>query len=396
MRRAGRGVLRLADQCLRADPSGKLVLDDCGDPQVWTLTPARALTTGALCVRFDGDLTLGGCDGATPVWLDDEGHLWLGIVPDAPEADRRLLCVVARGDEAHAVPCGIGEAPSWELAMPAVSTPRAQLGMVRAGRGVRLGDLTHDGRADLCELRGADLMCAPGVGDGTFAAPVWIASLPVDPDSLTLADVDGDGDTDACGRDAAGLVCAIAASGFSPVRWSSAFGDGEATAETSASLAAVGSQICGLVSYGVTCTSTADVRSSWPTPDAALWPADLDGDGRPDWCAATPDGPACAVDAEREVTAAGDRWAFAPASSALGVATTALADIDGDGRADLCTLDDQRVSCTRSQGRGFGPAMTLAVLPIRPSSLWLGDLDGDGRADACASDDTTIVCALSP
>jgi hypothetical protein len=134
-----------------------------------------------------------------------------------------------------------------------------------------------------------------------------------------------------------------------------------------------------------------------------VWPADLDGDGNADWCAATEDGPACAVDAQRDLTTDGQPWGYsqggmvdvAPANSA----TVAFADIDGDGRADLCTPREDRIVCARSQGRGFGPRVTtLAILPNQSvaSALWLGDLDGDGHADPCVDTGDAIVCAVAP
>jgi hypothetical protein len=80
----------------------------------------------------------------------------------------------------------------------------------------------------------------------------------------------------------------------------------------------------------------------------------------------------------------------APVDANLG----ALADIDGDGRADLCSVRDRKVLCARSLFHGFGPAVVIAALPAGPSpaALWLGDLDGDGIADACVDDTTQIRC----
>jgi hypothetical protein len=74
----------------------------------------------------------------------------------------------------------------------------------------------------------------------------------------------------------------------------------------------------------------------------------------------------------------------------------ALADTDGDGRADLCMVRDRRITCMRSLLHGFGPSVTLGVLPAGPSptALWLGDLDGDRIADACVDDTTQIRCIL--
>ena len=88
-----------------------------------------------------------------------------------------------------------------------------------------------------------------------------------------------------------------------------------------------------------------------------------------------------------------------PSHTPATTATVALADVDGDLRADLCTTRQDRVVCARSQGRAFGPlATTLAILPNQSvaSALWLGDLDGDGRADACVDADASIICAVEP
>src|SRR5262249_36246631 len=138
------------------------------------------------------------------------------------------------------------------------------------------------------EIRPAGLVCAPGHGDGTFGAPATLApSLAgVDADSLMLGDVDGDGATDACGRDATGILCATAASHFVAQRWTAAFANPETA--SSPSLAAVDADICGLVSSGFVCAAPGQpvsVRSAWPAAGSTLWPADLDSDQRADWCA---------------------------------------------------------------------------------------------------------------
>jgi len=280
---------------------------------------------------------------------------------------------------------------------------------------VRLGDINGDRLADLCAIVNEQLMCAQGDGIGRFRPALRIddASSPfaIDPRSLVIGDVDGDLRPDACGRDTGGLVCATAASGFHAVRWNGAFDDPSARKTTSASLAAIDSdndgiaELCGTSSEGLLCVSaagTAVLRTAWPDESAVVWSADLDGDHQADWCAATDTGPACAVWADYALTTDGAPWGYAHSGivdvAPATYATVGLADIDGDARADLCSLRDDRIVCSRSQGRGFGPRTTLAILPNQTtaSALWLGDLDGDGRADPCVDAGTGIICARQP
>jgi LmbE family N-acetylglucosaminyl deacetylase len=420
-RRAAAGRLRTSNQCLTTD----LTLGDCTDAPAWRLDSGGELRSDdgrCLFVQPTGDLSLADCLGGVErrVFLDDEGHIWSGL-PPPPEPDMdyaHLWCLTpATTGAARMQLCGLDRDATWDLVPRTVATPRSELAFVATGREVRLGDLTGDRRADLCTIENG-LVCAAGNGTGAFTAAQRIdsllAPLAIDPRSLTLGDVDGDELLDACGRDAEGILCATAASSFSAARWSPSFNDDVARGGTSASLTALDANadgvadICGLDLTGVICaphglTLQPIVRSAWPQPTSVLWPADLDGDRQADWCSATDDGPMCAVEAERELTTDGAPWGYAfkgiidvvPATNA----TVAVADIDGDGRADLCTTREDRVVCARSQGRAFGPhTTTLAILPNQSvaSALWLGDLDGDGRADACADTGTSIVCAVEP
>jgi hypothetical protein len=81
----------------------------------------------------------------------------------------------------------------------------------------------------------------------------------------------------------------------------------------------------------------------------------------------------------------------APASTATG----ALADIDGDSRADLCSI---RIgaSSVRAARTGFRRCpRSRRCRWAQPTALWLGDLDGNGTADACVDDAGTIRCVRS-
>ena len=75
----------------------------------------------------------------------------------------------------------------------------------------------------------------------------------------------------------------------------------------------------------------------------------------------------------------------------------------GDGLADLCARDDEGLSCWPSTGAGFGdPFAGPAYADLRgwgdPSNyrtIRLADLDGDGRADVCARANAGLGCWLS-
>jgi hypothetical protein len=166
--------------------------------------------------------------------------------------------------------------------------------------------------------------------------------------------------------------------------------------------------VCGLAADGIACATRGAplaLRSPWPAPDAPVWVADLDGDHRADWCAATSSGPGCGRAADRAASTDGASWGFsfggvvedsAAAGPTPDTSTAAIADVDGDGRADLCGIDGAAVTCALSEGFAFDPQFPLLALPAPPSALWLGDLDGDGRADACVDLGTTIACGISP
>ena len=416
--RSAAGRLRSGTDCLDEN----LVLVSCTNAPSWRFDEHGQLQNAdkrCLVVADSGAIELADCLGGSErrFFLDDEGHLWSSVPPPHQLAldYAHLSCLAPTATGVALQICGADRAPTWQFVPRTVETSRASIGFFATGREVRLGDLTGDGRADLCAIDNG-LYCAPGDGRGGFAAAIRLdvgVPLDIDPKSLTLGDVDGDDALDACGRNTGGVLCATAASQLNAMAWSSAFADPLARTGTSASLAAIDANadgiadICGVDRTGVVCAPRGGdqtlMRSTWPASAAVVWPADLDGDRQADWCAATDAGPACAVEAQRELTTDGAPWGFASAGivdvAPENTATVALADIDGDGRADLCAPREDRILCARSQGRAFGPrTLTLAILPNQStaSALWLGDLDGDGRADACADTGTTITCAVEP
>ncbi len=392
-RRAAAGVLRGAAGCLQLDGT----IGDCAGAPAWRLDAYGELRAGDACLVASGGT--GPCTGGPDHrwFVDDEGHVWSGLPPDPAGVAGydHLACL-------GAAICGADGAPTWDFVPATRATDRAALALTSTGRALRIADLTGDGKGDLCAVEGGALMCAPGDGAGGFGGAMRIdqpgAPLAIDPRSLALGDIDGDGLADACGLalDGSGLWCATALHAFAAEPWSHI----DAVAGTAASLAVAGEQLCGLSAQGVDCASRAQTTqlSSWPEYDAPVWFGDLDGDGAIDWCSSTGSAAACGVAAELARTSDGVPWSWSLAGAgdpAPGDDTGGLADVDGDGRADLCSVSSTGVACARSQGRGFGPLATLAS-PLAGSALVLGDLDGDGKADACVDTGTAIACALSP
>lgn len=413
-----RGLLRTGDTCVAVSTDGAPTSAPCSPTSTrWELTGdgvLRAATGRCLGLLASGEgFTSTTCtpDPQRRFFLDDEGHLWSGLPPLA-EADMtyaHLWCLVLAGGRPHSALCGAPLTVTWQLAEEPTTTPRPIPAL--PGRAVRLADLTGDAKADLCFVDAGTLRCAPGRGDGTFDAPAAIGALAVEPESLVLADVDGDRRADACGRDGTGVTCALASAAFTASPFSPAFARTGAADATDRSLSGADAdgdgkaELCGLTAQGVICAFRGQapillVRSAWPMLGAPLWSADLDGDARTDWCVSPggPTGAACGLDRDRGLTTDGAPWAYtfqsrfaaAPADTTVG----ALADLDGDRRADLCTIRGRSIACARSQGYAFGPESTLVALPGAGAltALWLGDLDGDGVTDACAEDGASIRC----
>jgi LmbE family N-acetylglucosaminyl deacetylase len=416
--RRGSGQLRLGigATCMEPETTGLLDLVGCPSSVEWRLDGDGTLHAGDECIEVvetTGELIV--VSSCAPqrnrrFFLDDEGHLWSGARP--PIGPGGAMSCISVGTDPQATRCGSSSSALWELSP--LPTQTARPASLPVGRATRLGDLGGDGHADLCAVIGGKLRCASGDGTGQFGALAEVAALSVEPESLTLGDVDGDGTLDACGRDVAGLVCLIAPQ-FTLQRWSPAFArSGPATA-TDRSLAAVDSdnngtaEICGVGPAGVICASQdpvnlPEVRSAWPDAAAPAWPADLDGDRRADWCSRTPMGISCGIDLLSTLTTDGVPWTYS--LSGIGdpfpadVVTGAMGDVDGDDRSDLCNIvvrdSGPQIACARSQGFGFGPLATLVTLPAGSYvGLYLGDLDGDGIDDACADDGTNLWCARS-
>ncbi len=269
------------------------------------------------------DLSFGGAAWATPARV------------------RSLQLADVNGDR-RADLCGLGAAG---VVCALATSPRAFGGAHAWSAGndgdarLLFGDIDGDGKADVCTRASTGVTCARSVGSAFGPARIWLAgmadtegwSAPAYAASVTLADVDGDGKADVCGRAPAGIQCALSQrTSFGPAAtWSSGgdFGDADAIPWAKS------------VAYGET-----------------LRFGDLNGDGRADVCGRGPDGIVCALSTGK---------GFARATRWLRDGMT-----DADGWVDA------------------------AARP--PSALWLADVNGDGRSDLCADSAGGVACGLAP
>lgn len=244
-----------------------------------------------------------------------------------------------------------------------------------------MGDIDGDGRDDLCARANAGLRCWRSLGN-SFESQAIVGPPFADGSgfgvrqyytTLRLADVNGDGKADACIRTATRFRCDLSTgSGFS----------GQVITTELSSAAGFSSQ------------------SAFGT----LQMADVDGDGRADVCARSPskgmqcwlsDGQAFSTRIE------GPAWTDAAGWAASKYwRTIRLADVDGDGRADLCARTARDFRCHLFTGRAFGRA--IVGPPLANDQGWgdisnfetirLADIDGDGDKDLCARGDLGITC----
>jgi hypothetical protein len=83
--------------------------------------------------------------------------------------------------------------------------------------------------------------------------------------------------------------------------------------------------------------------------------------------------------------------------------TARQGDLNGDGRADVCARGREGLWCALSSGRSFLGA-TLWLAGMSDAEEWrshgatirLADMNGDGRADVCGQGPEGWVCALAP
>ncbi|MEM6993301.1 MAG: M57 family metalloprotease, partial [Myxococcota bacterium] len=307
-------------------------------------------------------------------------------------------------------------------------------------------DVDGDGRADLCGRGGSGIYCARSSGlaftnltlfsDAFSDANGWDGG-PEYFSTIDYPDADGDGRGDVCGRGAGGIWCAKS-DGLqfgAPALWTSQFRDNHGWNSGPEYYGTIRfpdidgdgrDDVCGRGAGGIHCaTSLGDQYSPlslWTSKfrDAHGWAngpqfystirfPDVDGDGRADVCGRGGAGVSCAksngstfgaVSLWSAAYSNGNGWAAGPEH----YATLQYADIDGDGRDDLCGRGGSGIRCAVSTGDGFSASSLWSTQfrdidggdqPQYYETIQLRDFDGDGMADLCGRGVSGMYCSLS-
>jgi hypothetical protein len=259
---------------------------------------------------------------------------------------------------------------------------------------LRFADVNGDRRPDICGRGMAGVYCALNIGNGTFGAlQLWDSGfsdangwgLPQYGTTMMFADINGDGKADVCGRGRDGMWCALSTgTHFGPLLLQqNVFSDAQ----------------------------------GWSLLDyyTSLRFADVDGNGRPDICGRGMAGIYCAHNNGNGTFSFPALWDLSSSvapnlSDADGWglpqygSTIMFADINRDGKADVCGRGRAGIWCELSTGTGFGPAF-LAQHNFSDAEGWnqlvdygslrFADVTGDGKRDICGRGSLGIYCAVA-
>jgi GH25 family lysozyme M1 (1,4-beta-N-acetylmuramidase) len=292
-------------------------------------------------------------------------------------------------------------------------------------------DVNGDGISDLCARASGGIVCELAAKNpSTVVGPAWSDTAWKDPgyaSTVQFADVNGDGKADVCGRSAAGFVCQLSDGNGFPTAvtgpdWSDKEGWNEPQYYATIQLADVNgdgkADACARGYVGIMCWlsdgagfPTKIMGPAWsdpsgwnaPTHYASIQYADLNGDGKDDICGRSIAGVECWLSDGKGFPTpfAAPAWSNANGWSAPATGSTLrLVDLDGDGKADLCGRAVDGIHCALSNGTGFGndivgPVWSDANGWARPeyyTTILFADVNGDGRSDICARAAAGVAC----
>ncbi len=322
---------------------------------------------------------------------------------------------------------------------PDPTTPPATMALCcgwRVDRHPRLAlDVNVDGKGDIAAFGDDGIWTALSTGTGGFAVPKFaLANMGynqgwrVDKHVRLLADVNGDKRPDAVGFGDAGvwLAAASASGGFAPAafvvqnfgvaqEWDNSKHVrllGDINGDHKADIVAFGDGgVWTALSTGTGFTAPTlaipnfGYNQGWRVEKHVRLLADVNGDGRQDVVAFGDDGVWLAL--------ANASGGFGPAAFVVqnfGVKqgwdpskhVRLMADINGDGKADIVAFGDDGVWTALSNGTGFA-APTFAIANLGYNQGWrvdkhvrlLADVNGDGRRDIVAFGDDGVWLSLA-
>lgn len=240
----------------------------------------------------------------------------------------------------------------------------------------------------MCGRHSDGINCARSTGTSFGSTTVWQSnfsdadgwnSAPEYYNTIRFPDVNGDGQSDVCGRAGAGIKCAMSSNtSFGSLSlWGSGFSD----------------------------------AGGWTSLEyySTIQYPDLDGDGKADVCGRGASGVKCSLSSGSGFGSL-SLWAstFSDANgynAAPYYATLQFADLNGDGKADVCSRGGSGMKCALSTGTGFGSVTTWSsdfsdangwgANASLYSTIKLVDVNGDAKADICGRGTSGMKCALS-
>jgi peptidoglycan/xylan/chitin deacetylase (PgdA/CDA1 family) len=300
------------------------------------------------------------------------------------------------GRSSAGIQCGIADASGFAAADLWTSTFSDSDGFYdpKYGSTIHFGNIDGSGKADVCGRGIGGVFCAPSTGAGFGARTQWTSDFSDAQGwdttvsyygSIRLVDVDGDGNADICARGWAGIYCALSTgSGFDPkVLLSTDFSDNSgwfaAQYGSTIQFADVNGDgrmdVCGRGALGMWCaTGKTDVLGFNPATLWSQWGAFSDADG----------------------------WDSSPAY----YRSIHLGSVDGGALPAVCGRTATGLVCAFSDGTQFTDYVHVRndyftdslgwSPPEYGSTLQLADISGDGHADLCGRGNAGIYCVMAP